>query len=135
MRELDPTWVDLNVALVYRMLGRLDDSHHAMVAYFEQIGPPGDRFQEAAKRGWAEGGWEGQMRALLTQVGGASPATSAVGYAWIGETDEAFALLERGYSERDPQMLNIKIHPAFDPLRSDPRLDDLLRRMKHTEAS
>ena len=43
------------------------------------------------------------------------------------------AWLERGYRERDPQMVLLKSNPAFDPLRSDPRFDDLLRRIGFPE--
>jgi hypothetical protein len=47
--------------------------------------------------------------------------------------NEAFAWLERGYRERDPQMIALKAFPPFDPLRSDPRFDDLLRRIGFPE--
>jgi len=46
-----------------------------------------------------------------------------------GETDEAFRWLERGYRERDRLMITTKTDPVFDPLRSDPRFQDLLRRI------
>ena len=39
----------------------------------------------------------------------------------LGEADEAIAWLERGYSERDHQMIFLKVDPRFDPLRSQPR--------------
>jgi hypothetical protein len=37
--------------------------------------------------------------------------------------------LEKGYVERSPNMPYLKFDPWFDPLRSDPRFQDLLRRM------
>lgn len=48
-------------------------------------------------------------------------------YAALGEKDKAFEWLEKGYDERF--LIHIKTEPAFDPLRSDPRFADLLRRM------
>jgi TolB-like protein/Tfp pilus assembly protein PilF/predicted Ser/Thr protein kinase len=48
-------------------------------------------------------------------------------YAALGEKDKAFEWLEKGYDERF--LIFIKTEPAFDPLRSDPRFADLLRRM------
>ncbi len=53
--------------------------------------------------------------------------------ATIGETDEAFDWLERGYREHDPLMVLLKL-PVFDPLRSDPRFQDLLRRIGFPES-
>jgi hypothetical protein len=37
--------------------------------------------------------------------------------------------LERAYEERDPLLISAKIDPRLDPLRSDPRFADLLRRI------
>jgi hypothetical protein len=54
-------------------------------------------------------------------------------YSSLGETDEAFAWLEAGYRERDNLMIIVKESPAFDPLRSDPRFDGLLRRIGFPE--
>jgi TolB-like protein/DNA-binding winged helix-turn-helix (wHTH) protein/Flp pilus assembly protein TadD len=45
----------------------------------------------------------------------------------LGNTDQAIALLEEGYEERfNPGVL---IRPGFDPIRSDPRFQDLVRRI------
>ncbi len=35
--------------------------------------------------------------------------------------------LERAYEEREPLLLAAKVNPRLDPLRSDPRFQDLLR--------
>ncbi len=42
--------------------------------------------------------------------------------------------LERAYEERDPMLLNAKHDPRLDPLRSDPRFQDLLRRIGFPES-
>jgi TolB-like protein/DNA-binding winged helix-turn-helix (wHTH) protein/Flp pilus assembly protein TadD len=48
-------------------------------------------------------------------------------YVSLGESDQAMNWLEKGYEERfNPGVL---LRPAFDPLRSDPQFDDLLRRI------
>ena len=47
----------------------------------------------------------------------------------MGDKDQAFAWLEKAYQVRAGNLVWIKIEPKFDPLRSDPRFDDLLRRM------
>ena len=50
----------------------------------------------------------------------------AVIYASLGDTDQAMSWLEKGYEERfNPGVL---IRPGFDPLRADPRFEDLVRR-------
>jgi hypothetical protein len=136
IRELYPDFVDLNFATAYAALGRTEEAGNAYVAFFRRCGLPCDWMRDAFERGWAEGGLDGAARAWLvaaTGVDGFPPYTIAGIYIWIGETDEAFAWLERGYRERDPRMLALKADPGFDPLRSDPRFDDLLRRIGFPE--
>jgi TolB-like protein/DNA-binding winged helix-turn-helix (wHTH) protein/Flp pilus assembly protein TadD len=51
----------------------------------------------------------------------------AVIYAALGDTDQAMNWLEKGFEERfNPGVL---LRPGFDPLRSDPRFKDLVRRI------
>jgi hypothetical protein len=47
----------------------------------------------------------------------------------LGDKDQAFAWLEKAYQVRAGNVPFIKVEPKFDPLRSDPRFIDLLRRM------
>ncbi len=42
--------------------------------------------------------------------------------------------LERAYEERDPLLLLAKTDALLDPLRSDPRFQDLLRRIGFPES-
>ena len=48
-------------------------------------------------------------------------------YAGLMDKDKAFDWLQNAYEERS--IGAIKVNPAYDPLRSDPRFADLLRRM------
>jgi serine/threonine protein kinase len=51
-------------------------------------------------------------------------------YAGLGEKDEAFRLLEKGYEERSAGMPYLAVDPFWDGVHSDPRYADLLRRMR-----
>ena len=53
----------------------------------------------------------------------------ALVYAGLGENDQAFAWLNKGYAERTHWLVWLKLDPRWDSLRSDPRFQDLLRRM------
>ncbi len=58
-----------------------------------------------------------------------SPYTTARAYGALGDKDRAFARLEKGLEERTEDMVFLKVDPALDPLRSDPRFKEILRRM------
>ena len=61
------------------------------------------------------------------------PTCFAELYASLGDTDEAFRWLQKTQQERNFDMLLLKIWPAWDSLRSDPRFDDLVQQMKFPE--
>jgi TolB-like protein/Flp pilus assembly protein TadD len=53
----------------------------------------------------------------------------AVIYVGLGEKDQAFGWLQNAYEERSSWLPMVAVNPLFDGLRSDPRFQDLLRRM------
>jgi hypothetical protein len=53
----------------------------------------------------------------------------AADYAALGEKDRAFNWLEKAYEKRDFFLPTLAVNPYMDPLRSDPRFQDLLRRI------
>jgi len=59
----------------------------------------------------------------------ASPSGIAAIYCGLGQKDQTLAWLEKAYQERDPLLIDAKIEPAFDPLRSDVHFQDLVRRI------
>jgi tetratricopeptide (TPR) repeat protein len=50
-------------------------------------------------------------------------------YTGLGDKEKAFEWLEKGYEQRSLGFTVPKVNPWCDPLRSDPRFADLLRRM------
>ncbi len=50
-------------------------------------------------------------------------------HAALGEIDRAFEWLEKAYTARDSSLVQLLTDESVDPLRSDPRFDELLRRM------
>ena len=54
-------------------------------------------------------------------------------YAALGDKDKAFAELERSFADKDCFLPRIKLDPFMDPLRSDARFKNLLKRMNLPE--
>ena len=86
------------------------------------------------------GGWNGHGRRAeaerivneLRQRAKGSNLTYQIAdmYLGLGQKEEAFQWLEKAYAERSGWLTWTAIEPKLDPLRSDPRFADLLRRMR-----
>lgn len=50
-------------------------------------------------------------------------------YTAIGDKEKAFAMLEKAFEQRSNALASLKVNPLYDPLRSDPRFRDYLRRV------
>lgn len=50
-------------------------------------------------------------------------------YGELAEKNRAFVWLQRAYDERDPQITYLLLDPFMDPLRADPRFNDLVRKV------
>jgi TolB-like protein/Flp pilus assembly protein TadD len=94
------TVLHLNVAWVYANEGRKNDARRILNEYF------------VSRKGKSVDGY------FVATV-----------YVILGEKDEAFKWLERGYQERAPWMFVLKVDACLDPLRSDPRFKELLRKV------
>jgi TolB-like protein/Flp pilus assembly protein TadD len=58
-----------------------------------------------------------------------SPYDMALLHVGLGENDQAFDWLEKSFAERERWMVTLKVAPALDPLRTDARFADLIRRV------
>lgn len=92
-------------------------------------------FSSALEKGFRSGGWKAaEIEAIKTvqergKTGFASGYLIATLYADLGDNDQAFRWLNVAYQEREWHLISLKTDFAFDPLRSDPRFIDLIRKV------
>jgi serine/threonine-protein kinase len=134
--ELYPAefWGHFVNGVAYRGKRMFEEAITAMRAALEASGGA------AAMAGWLGltlglGGEAAEARSLLDRLHaeeqqGYVPPTA---FAWIhlglGEIGPAFEWLERAVDGCDQFMMPIKSYEFFDPIRSDPRFDALVRKM------
>jgi TolB-like protein/Tfp pilus assembly protein PilF len=84
---------------------------------------------------YARAGRRGEALKLLDELKAQSPrryvsaSNIAMVYTALGDKGQAIAWLERAYVERSPHLYLLKVRPWMDPLRDDPRFQDLVRRV------
>ena len=132
--EMDP-----NFAMAHNQLGQ---AYLQQRMYEQAIGELQKAVQLSAgsptcianlARAYALSGRKSEAGKLLNDLKSSSTANNshasevAAIYASLGDKDEAMKWLEKGYAERfNPGVL---IRPGFDPLRSDPRFQNLAHRV------
>jgi len=70
---------------------------------------------------------------ILNEDSQISDAFKADFYFALGELDQAFRLLNTAYEKRDPHLANLRVGAIYDPYRSDPRFQILLKKMNFPE--
>ena len=58
-----------------------------------------------------------------------SPGLRVLLHLGLGEKDKALDWLEKCYEEQDAVCWNLKAQPIFDPLRTEPRFQALLKKV------
>jgi tetratricopeptide (TPR) repeat protein len=95
------------------------------------------RKYDQRRRAYAENGETGYWRdELTTDIANRPHADfqhSAQVYAHLGEKEKALDCLEKAFDTRTYTALWLKVNPAWDPLRDEPRFKAMLRRARFTE--
>ena len=119
--------------------GMYEEALAELTKVFSLVGHP--ETEEAVARGYAEAGYRGAMSLaaetladLFNTTYPAAPCDIAMLFMHAGEKDQTLEWLEKGFDTRDPTMPYIGVSPWSDPLRADPRFQDLLRRMNLPQA-
>ncbi|MBK6313166.1 MAG: protein kinase [Blastocatellia bacterium] len=129
--ELDPQYVEARGLLGWISVqeGRYDEA----LRLWMSMAP--DDHAESLRAAFAKGGirryFERDLElAFERQRRGEELAVfSAMELAYLGRKDEAFVVLERAFEERNSWLGELNVDPSWDPLRSDPRFVDLVRRV------
>lgn len=89
----------------------------------------------AMERGFRSGNWKGALRRSIEireaqrRHGYISGYAIGALYADLGDKDGAFRWLNIGYQERDVYLLGLRTDFLLDSLRSDPRFEELARKL------
>ena len=125
------------VHILYSLYSQKQMYPEAVEAYLTlmtQNGAPPQRVQEL-REAFGISGWQGFLRKRLEALKDEAkaryvePFRFAYLYAELGEKDEALAAIEEAVNARDVFVIQLKIEPAFDNLRDDPRYSELVRRI------
>jgi hypothetical protein len=137
--ELAPSYYDPHRHLgnYYCGKGEAEKAFHELERALELAG--GDPYV-AADLGYcyATLGRPQDARSLLAQLDRSedyvSPISRALIHVGLGNREDALQWLENGYDQRTFLIPTLNVDPRFEPLRSDPRFDDLLRRIGFPES-
>jgi Flp pilus assembly protein TadD len=134
--ELDPNFAPGHWMLgqAYRQKGMYEEAiaeFQKAVALFR-----GDPMQLAVLgHGYAVAGKRSEAQKIINELTELSkrryfpPYFIALIYVGLGDKNKAFELLEKVFAERSANLTVLQAEPMFDPVRSDPRFQDLLRRV------
>jgi len=136
--EMNPHFAPAHQTLgwAYLNMGKREEAIHEFQQALQLSGTDDTDFVLDLGFAYAAAGKRDDARRILAKLKkqhqrGLAPSGSiAILYGALGELNQAFAWLEKAYEERDPELTYLKV-PArrFEPLRHDPRFQDLLRRM------
>ncbi len=130
---------DPNFALAHQRLGwayvQKGMFEEAVAAFQKAIGVQGVQWMPSLGYVYALSGKTDEARRVLAELRDLAkqryvPSYSfALVYFGLGENDHAIQWLVRAYEERDGFLVNLKVGPMLDPLRDNPRFQDLMRRV------
>jgi TolB-like protein/DNA-binding winged helix-turn-helix (wHTH) protein len=127
-------WGHFDLALIYEQMGRVEEAAQEFLRADELFGIKPERMaqlKEALAKSGARGYWRRSVEnyketAKSNYVPSVMVAEACVR---VGDKECAFKWLEKGFEEHDDLMINLRVEPVFDGIRSDPRYQDLVRRV------
>jgi tetratricopeptide (TPR) repeat protein len=129
--ELDPNFALAQVVLAQAYAAK--GMHEEAVEVAERLARTDSEPQHMVTlaEAYAAAGRREDALRILEEIHGSAidPVYVAYVYAALGDADAAFEWLEKAYERRQLLVTLIHAFPSLDPLRSDPRFADLLRRI------
>jgi len=141
--ELDPnfSWTYWSLGEVYLLKSMFEEAVSAFETALKLSGNGMTIIESSLARAYATWGKTGEARRILENLiqkakkEYVSPFRIAVIFASLGEREDAFSWLEKAFEERSNNLVYLKVDPALDNLRSDPRFEEFLRRLNGKAAT
>jgi TolB-like protein/DNA-binding winged helix-turn-helix (wHTH) protein/Tfp pilus assembly protein PilF len=134
--ELDPTYDHARIPMIpsYVQLGQYDEAMGEINHLAARGDGPWLWAWEVAVYGRSGRVAEAsRVLAKLERAAGSRPdryPTLLLAYSSTGGKERVLKLLESAYADHSNAIVQIKVDPIYDPIRSDPRFADLLRRAR-----
>jgi serine/threonine protein kinase/tetratricopeptide (TPR) repeat protein len=135
--EMDPNDYSLfiNLARVYEAKGMYEE---AIQQCQKATGVAGRTSQALSLLGhaYAKSGRQVEALKVLDELSGmskreyVSPYDLSIIYVGLGDKNSAIEQLNKAYEDRAGWIIYLNVEPVFDPIRSDPRFVELVRRLK-----
>jgi serine/threonine-protein kinase len=119
---------------VYAQMGKQKEAVAEREKILSLSGSP--ELAASIEEDFAKSGYRGVLQSWLeglTEISKhsyVSPYSIAQAYMRMGEKQKVFDWLQKAYEEHDSGLVSVAVEPMFEPVRSDPRFRDLLRRTK-----
>jgi len=130
--DLDPGFARVRRTLVelYRLKGDHPNAIEEMARYFEVRGQP--QLALLTRETFARDGWSGFLHLVVEEDSPLKERSwaKAKAYLELGDKDKAFAELNSVYENHESSLCWLKVEPQLDPLRSDPRYQELLQNIR-----
>ncbi|MDX1983531.1 MAG: winged helix-turn-helix domain-containing protein [Bryobacteraceae bacterium] len=118
----------LNLASSLKFKGQDKEAFEQYIKADEMAGAKPEML-DRLKQAYADGGFKSYWRRKLGLRKRANPLGTAFLYVQAGRPKSAFRWLERAYERRMPELVFLHVTPAADPLRDDPRFQELVKRI------
>ena len=122
---------------VYAQMGKQREAVEEREKMISLSGGP--ELAAAIEQEFARSGYRGVLQSSLkglTEMSKheyVSPYSIAEAYLRAGDRQKTLDWLERAHDEHASGLVSLRADPMFDPLRSDPRFQEILRQMKFTQ--
>ncbi len=133
--EMDPGFTDAHESLAHAYVNK--GMYEESIKELEQLAISEGQHDlaETMKVAYARGGYKGALKSRVNYYKDRRSAGSYVAFwdealthAQLGNKDLALQALEKAYAERE-NVVGLNFDPSWDPIRADPRFQDLVRRV------
>jgi len=134
--DIDPKFAPARRLLeeVYAQMGKYKEAVAEREKMLSLFG--GSELAASVEEDFSKSGYRGVLQSWvdgLTEVSKREHVSSysiSEAYMRMGEKEKAIKRMQEAYDEHDSELVSLGVEPVFNPMRSDARFQEILRRMK-----
>lgn len=134
--EIDPEFIPVHrlLSIIYTSTGEFEKAINENEIWGKKTGNK-IKTDVAKAHIYAASGRKNEARDIIEKTGIENILSSndfrgiALVYAALGDIDETFEWLEKSFEKHEESLCSLKVDQKFEMLRSDPRFDDMVKRI------